>query len=313
MNEQQPVGPLGEGGQPSAPHQDHVAPSSGAQLAAYRQERGWTIEQVASQLNLAPRQVLAIEIDDFKALPGMAVARGFVRAYAKLLKIDPAPFLANMALEPGLAPVPGVRRTVAATPYSEPRFPDGTYRRGLPMKYIGIAAAVILVAAGLWAAKQNGYLSSVTDRVEGELAHLGSGGASKPASSNSDVVTSPLNPPLNQSTTPGTVAADPTMQAPVMPPASEAAATAGAAAATATGKDALVLTARQDSWIQVKGPGNRTVVSRMLKAGETQTVEIKEPVSVVIGNALGVEVTLRGEPLAIKGSGKTNVARLNLK
>jgi cytoskeletal protein RodZ len=68
--------------------------SPGAQLATARNALGWTVEQVASQLKLAKRQIVAIEADDLASLPEPAVVRGFIRAYAKLLKLDAAPLLA---------------------------------------------------------------------------------------------------------------------------------------------------------------------------------------------------------------------------
>ena len=64
--------------------------SVGTRLSAEREALGWSVEQVASQLNLAPRQIQALEQDNYAALPGIASVRGFIRAYAKLLKIDPA-------------------------------------------------------------------------------------------------------------------------------------------------------------------------------------------------------------------------------
>ena len=78
---------------------ERAALSPGAKLATARSELGWTIEQVASQLKLAKRQIIAIEADDYASLPEPAVVRGFVRAYAKLLKLDVAPLLALLNAE----------------------------------------------------------------------------------------------------------------------------------------------------------------------------------------------------------------------
>jgi cytoskeleton protein RodZ len=71
----------------------------GQVLAAQREAMGWTVEQVADQLKLAVRQVVALEAGDYAALPSPAVTRGFVRAYAKLVKIDPAPLVAQIAID----------------------------------------------------------------------------------------------------------------------------------------------------------------------------------------------------------------------
>ena len=72
---------------------EKAALAPGAKLATARTALGWSVDQVASQLKLAKRQVVAIEADDYASLPEPAVIRGFIRAYAKLLKLDVAPLL----------------------------------------------------------------------------------------------------------------------------------------------------------------------------------------------------------------------------
>src|SRR3954470_14981212 len=71
----------------------------GQALASQREAMGWTVEQVADQLKLAVRQVVALEAGDYAALPSPAVTRGFVRAYAKLVRVDPAPLVAQIAID----------------------------------------------------------------------------------------------------------------------------------------------------------------------------------------------------------------------
>ncbi len=78
-----------------------VALSPGTQLASARNAMGWTVEQVAAQLKLATRQIVALEADDYAALPEPAVVRGFIRAYAKLLRLDAAPLVALIAVDEG--------------------------------------------------------------------------------------------------------------------------------------------------------------------------------------------------------------------
>jgi len=63
---------------------------AGAMLAAAREAAGLSIDAVAGQLKLAPRQVRAIEAGDFAALPGRTFVRGFARNYARLLGLDAA-------------------------------------------------------------------------------------------------------------------------------------------------------------------------------------------------------------------------------
>lgn len=120
----------------------------GARLAAERQAQNLTVEQVASQLNLAPRQIVALENDDFAALPGMVIVRGFVRTYAKLLKIDPLPLLGAL-VEQGNPMHTLASRSTLSSSFSESRLPtlNGTGGRG---KTLPIAAGLaVLVVAGV--------------------------------------------------------------------------------------------------------------------------------------------------------------------
>lgn len=124
----------------------------GAVLAATREGHGLTIEQVASHLNLAPRQVLALEADDFAALPGTAVARGFLRSYAKLLRLDPAALVAMIGEQHQPASSAPMRHALSGA-FSESRLPShassGGRSRSLPIA-IGIAVLVV-AAAGSYA------------------------------------------------------------------------------------------------------------------------------------------------------------------
>ena len=60
----------------------------GESLRKARESRGWTIAEVAAQLNLTPQRLSQIELGAFDKLPGHTFARGYVRAYAKLLDVD---------------------------------------------------------------------------------------------------------------------------------------------------------------------------------------------------------------------------------
>src|SRR4029453_10576049 len=66
------------------PATEPARPSAGTLLHLAREEAGLTLDAVAQQLKLAPRQVKAIEDDDFAGLPGRTFVRGFVRNYARL-------------------------------------------------------------------------------------------------------------------------------------------------------------------------------------------------------------------------------------
>src|SRR5258706_581114 len=63
----------------------------GKGLARARAALGFSVADVAQQLKFASRQIEALEQGRFAELPTGTFARGMVRAYAKLLKLDAEP------------------------------------------------------------------------------------------------------------------------------------------------------------------------------------------------------------------------------
>jgi cytoskeleton protein RodZ len=338
----------------------------GAKLRQGREAHGWTIEQVASQLYLAPRQVMALENDDYASLPGMSIVRGFMRSYAKLLKIDPAPLLASVGSETKLGGEPLPTRKTLSTPFSQTRMPSMNDKPAVSSKWVLGVLIAVLAGVGIWAAQQNSDVAdlskSASDRVRDGLASLSGSNASRPESP-PDAAGTPKTPEATVETpaAPSTPSAPPaapavTSSTPAQPsqsgsgaesqkPATDAPAVTGAAGTTAgagattsapvpapapanaapvpataepvkpatAATNPLVFTVRDDSWITVKrADDNSTVFTRLVKSGETETIDLPGPVTVVIGNAAGVSATLRGAPVNLK-PGNGNVARLSLK
>ena len=60
----------------------------GESLRQAREVKGWSVAEVATQLNLTPQRLAQIEAGAFDKLPGTTFARGYIRAYAKLLEMD---------------------------------------------------------------------------------------------------------------------------------------------------------------------------------------------------------------------------------
>lgn len=71
-------------------------PTVGETLRTARESRYLTTQDIAQSLHLGERQVLAMEANEWNKLPGTTIARGFVRNYAKLMGLDPAPLMAQM-------------------------------------------------------------------------------------------------------------------------------------------------------------------------------------------------------------------------
>ena len=322
--------------------------SPGARLAAERQAHGLTIEQVASQLNLAPRQIAALEADNYAALPGMVIVRGFLRAYAKLLKIDPVPLLAVLVDKSSPASAVPMRHALSAS-FSESRLPSlttgGARSRALPVAVVVavvVAVCVATYALGWW---PESLSRKVAQLRSGSVIGGSGGNATADAPAADQTASTPALPATVQGQ-PGltaTVAGDPALplQGSVLPASPPAAATPPAAepvnvvpqpavpaaivsppakgsSAAATGDatgavNPLVLNVRDDSWVEIKRADNTAVIGKIVKGGSVETFDVNEPVTVTIGNIAGVDASLRGAPLDLASAATGNVARLRLK
>ena len=91
----------------------------GEELAKARAALGFSVADVAQQLKFAPRQIEALEQGRFEQLPTGTFARGMVRAYARLLKLDAEPLVKRVAARvvpsDNAAAVASVRRPIPIT------------------------------------------------------------------------------------------------------------------------------------------------------------------------------------------------------
>lgn len=74
-----------------ASHPEAVAATRvnpGETLRKVRESNNWSLTDVAARLNLTPQALSQLESGAFEQLPGHTFARGYIRAYAKLLGMD---------------------------------------------------------------------------------------------------------------------------------------------------------------------------------------------------------------------------------
>ena len=65
----------------------------GQYLAYEREKKGFTVDDIAGKLRLSPHVIRAIEEEVYDKLPELVYVRGYIRAYCRLLHIDPIPVL----------------------------------------------------------------------------------------------------------------------------------------------------------------------------------------------------------------------------
>jgi cytoskeleton protein RodZ len=258
----------------------------GELLAARRNELRWTLQEVSQRLKLAPRQITALEANDFASLPGMASVRGFIRSYARLLELDPVPLLEMLSNEPNPAVDPILlRRPLPSRGFPGRRYaPPSGHRRG-SRRLSGLALLVmVFVGALAYAAYRHG-LPTINIDVPSVSTVFGSW---------KDLT----EPTPNEAT-------DQPVSAPEVATVDEQ--------KSIDPSRLLELKLREDAWVEISALNGNKLVSRLMKAGTTEQFDISEPVVLVIGNASGVDANLRGQPLNLRAVARDNVSKLSLK
>lgn len=278
--------------EPAAEAQPSPGPlTTGQRLRAAREARKMSLADVADVLRFSVRQIEALEADRYAELRGATLVRGFVRGYAKLLKLDPEPLLEDIA-----ATVPqdtvDVRppQTLGAAedvPSIERPSVQAISRGGW-----GIAAALALGVALIV------YLVLSSDV---ELPSV----AAYKASQDSPAVAqaAPAEPPPAQA-----AGASGTTDPAVAPtPASDV-----ASAATGTAVPALLVEFDDRSWLEVRDAANKVVLVGEFPKGARQAVDGKAPFQLWIGKASVVRVTFRDQRIDLKPHTREEVARLTV-
>lgn len=289
--------------------------SAGVLLAQARQTAGLSVDDVAGQLKLAPRQVAAIERDDFASLPGRTFVRGFIRNYARLVKLDVDTVLAAIP-DDGTAQTPE-RALSTATGRSIGEIPrDSRPRPGMARWMVPLVlAAIVAVAAFYEFARPPAPVGAPAAQVEPVAP-------APPPSTPSSTVPSPADESAAPAGSAGAViGSTPPATSELPNPLAGGTATAtdaGNAARAATpaaapaARGQLTLAFRGTSWLEVRDRTGTVVLSMTGAAGTTHDVAVSPPGELVLGNAAAVDATWRGKSVDLASYTKQNVARVRL-
>jgi cytoskeleton protein RodZ len=301
--------------------------TAGALLFAAREALGLSIDTVAQQLKLAPRQVRALEEGDYAHLPGRTFVRGFIRSYARLVRLDPDQVLG--ALTAGTAERPLEAPALQQTAPTMGELPTAEHSKAGWMRWaIPLTLAAVVAAAAVYewlrpsdtthpaaaTAPENSAIPAAGDKSVISLPNPVAAGA-------------PAAQPRPQVAPTSAVEPSPTGSAPVSVPAagivvapasgaSEPAAIAAAPPAPSTAAPAAAetigITFRDYSWTEIRDRSGRVILSGMNRGGTTQSVSGTPPLDIVIGNAVDVRVTFRGSAVDLAPHTRQNVARFKL-
>jgi cytoskeleton protein RodZ len=303
----------------------------GARLRQAREAQGLAIDDVAQQLKFAPRQIESLEQERFDRLPGPTIARGMVRNYARLLRIDPEPLIERMAPQAEKVPDPG---QLAERFRREVPFSDGGKRSTL--LYAGFSVGILVLVAALayeWqqeraapqfvapAREPSAEPAPAPAPVEEKKLEViaAPAPAEKPAAK---LLEKPAAAPLEKPAVaavekPAVAAVEKPAVAAVEKPAVAAVEKAAVAAvekpAAAAGTQRIVVRAEEDAWIEIRDASGRTLIATLAPAGSERTVQGRAPFDLVIGNAASVRLTYEGKPVDLRPHTRVHVARLKLR
>jgi cytoskeleton protein RodZ len=273
-----------------------AAAGVGAELASARAALGLSVADVAQQLKFAARQIEAMEQERFEALPSGTFARGMVRAYARLLKLDAEELVARMAARVAVpdnaAAVAGARRPIPIT--------DNNRRTNLIYGALSVAILGVIAAVALeWQRERSSAerLSFVAPARE----------PAAPAEPQRLAAASPVASPT---ATP--VDMQSSQLASLRPVGESRAESPAASAPLAEGNRRIVLKFDGQSWVEIRGSDGKALMSQLNPAGSEQTVEGKPPFKLVIGNASQVRMSYDDRQIDLAPHVKVEVARFTL-
>jgi len=301
----------------------------GGALRIAREKQGLSLNDVASKLKISNKQIEAIEADDFAALPESTIVRGFIRNYAKMLKLEADPLLdAYNVLVPNKQPLAFMLKpssTMKVTGYKKPK----------TGRYIALIVLFILALAA-WLFYQH-YIekpsptapTANTEKLE-SLPQQALPAAERveqpaevaPAGDVAPTTEITLPPPASGGVSGASLSpATTSLNATETQPAATSSATQNAqlildsttpVSAPVSGLTRLEIAANQETWVSVTDASGKQVYNKIIFAGSRQTVEAKPPLDLVFGNAAGASLVVNGKPVDLAPHTRVNVARLKL-
>jgi cytoskeleton protein RodZ len=263
-------------------------------LRRAREARGQSIADVVQVIRFSPRQIEALERDDYASLPGATVARGLVRNYARFLKLDPAPLLAQ--LEPAVPP----READVRPPGNMGEAEQATIAERVSPRMVAVGTVILLlVVGGYW------YLRP---RDEGGLPRPSAG---VEASSRNPVAAPPVAAPPVAAPSVAVPVAPVTAPSPTMATGNQPA-DDNAKAVAPPAFTGLRVEFDERSWIEIRDATQKIVFVGEYPAGTRQNVDGKAPFQVWIGKASGVRLFMGERSIDLKPHTREEVARFSL-
>lgn len=322
----------------------------GETLRQARESNGWSLAEVALKLNLTVASLGNLEAGAFDKLPGHTFARGYIRAYAKLLGMDQTVLVQQFDQYTG-------SDAQGSSVHSLGRIEEPVRVSHTILRIVSLLLLIAVIGGGfVWWQDQASLRNKepvtlnpehvevegadgttqihpldepedqavVEGQAEGETALAlpqgqdaadAEAGAEQAAPTPAPVApVAPAAPiataPAAPSTPAPTAAAPATHAAPAAPVVP--AAPAAPTPAPAAGEGQVQIQFVADCWTQITDGNGKVLFSGLKRKGDSASVNGKPPFAVRLGYARGAQVSYNGQPVDIAPFTSGETARLKL-
>ncbi len=316
----------------------------GETLRKAREIKDWSLADVAAQLNLTTQRLSQLEAGAFDQLPGHTFARGYVRAYAKLLGMDQTHVVQEFDHYTGTD-------ATGSSVHGLGRIEEPVRLSQNVLRFVSFVLLLVLAGIGfLWwqdqSAGRSGEQAGISlehvevesadgttqihpldepedqavaaAQSEGEpgLAQVSPELAAQPEAELPSTTATPAAAPVPLVVPDTSVAVAPVAPAPVAPPAPVAVAPAPIPSPTpvavAVGEGVVGLEFSANCWIQLTDASGKVLVSGLKRTGEKLELSGKAPLELRLGYARGAQVRYNGQVVDVAPFTSGETARLKL-
>lgn len=321
----------------------------GETLRQARESNGWSLAEVALKLNLTVTSLSNLEAGAFDKLPGHTFARGYIRAYAKLLGMDQTVLVQQFDQSTGTD-------SQGSNVHALGRIEEPVRVSHTILRIVSLLLLIAVIGGGFvwWQDQTSQRTRDLTSLAPEHVEVEGADGttqihpidepedqavAENQADNSTSLAlpqsetsaestgaesaapatepTAPAVAPSAPAQTPAPVVAAPATPAPNVPAtpaptAPVAQAPSAEAAAPVAGEGQVQLQFTGDCWAQVTDGRGKVIFSGLKHKGDSVSVSGKPPLNVRLGVARAAQVSYNGQPVDIAPFTSGETARLKL-
>lgn len=314
-----------------------MAVKPGERLREARNARKLDLEAAAEQMNLSVSVLRALENDDYRALPSSTFIKGYIRSYARMLRLPPDDLVRAFEYQTG----------VHSSMDEQHPLPEKVVKKGPPKALLLVAFLALLgvlyllfFTGGEDAADNEAPAAAASQTSETSEA-AGESAAGSEADSRqlidppviesrteplpraeeapqqpeaSAPATSPVTAEFSTAEPPATAVREPENQ--VAEPVSESPTAENNLPEPTSGFESgaagvLRMSFSDDCWVEIRNPQGKLIHGNLHRAGSVYEKTLTEPFEVKLGNGNAVQLSYNGDPVAVAPSKRTSVARLS--